>query len=392
MTKSPFVIAISGDPASGKTSAINALSDKYEKEGFFIGERMEGKCVIRLASGQMFRDIANNAGITLQELNAFAKRDGNTLKELKEKTGAPAFFDKLSPEILTKSVDSFVDEYILNYVEMLKAKYIDKKDVIIIVDSRIAGLLMKNSGKEVMNIRFCAKPEVSAERLLMDAENRRGEINISSSKKEEAYKAAYESIVLRTHVERTRFIKTYSKNPLVPGENDKVDLQNYDNYDLIIDTSGTTIEKELEVLHTCIERARTELPYAKLWCSTKYIYPGNIPSANRISMADNGFFALKVDGQYYAMNSLDYIGNSNKKGYEIEKKLGNEGGYELIPLYILAKDTQLGIMGKESFQANVYVKEKITPKLIKEFEKTYNFKYPERGGVKLNKKKLEINR
>ena len=34
MRKSPLIVTISGDPLSGKTSAINSLVEKYEKDHF----------------------------------------------------------------------------------------------------------------------------------------------------------------------------------------------------------------------------------------------------------------------------------------------------------------------------------------------------------------------
>ena len=137
----------------------------------------------------------------------------------------------------------------------------DREDVIIILDSRIAGLLMNIAGKEHMGIRFAIKPEIAASRLVKAAKNRKGEIKIDGLTPVEAYNEAFSRTQQRTADERERFIKAYSKDIFNQAENAKVDLQNLANYDLFIDTSGTTIDRELEVLYTCIEKAREGKPY-----------------------------------------------------------------------------------------------------------------------------------
>jgi len=387
MKKSPFVITFSGDPVAGKSSAIDALTRKYEQDGFVVGERDEGKCIIRLAAGGMFRNIAEQAGIALSDLNNFAKQRGNSIRKLKEKVPGTNFFDNLSDEILDKSVDSFVDEYILGHIEMLKSKYEGKDDVIIIVDSRIAGLLMKCKGQENMCIRFSTLPEVAAERFVKDAKNRGVEISADNLSDEELYKVALDSVKERTSKERERFIGTYSKDLYDQSENAKVDIQNLDNYDLVINTSGTTIDREIGVLYSCVEKARSGEEFDKLWRSTKHIYPGATQPENIDTSKSPRVFVLKVDGKYYAYHGQEYIGVANHMGYEIEKKTGEESGYPLVPMKIIAKDQQFVFYRDQegeiaSFQADRYVKKTITQEVIKKFENDYGFKYPNTGHEK----------
>ncbi len=387
MKKSPFVITISGDPVAGKSSAISALTRRYEQEGYFIGERDEGKCVIKLAAGQMFRRIAINSGIELQELNDFAKQSGNSMRKLRDIAPESDFFANMSEEILDKSVDAFIDEYTLSHIEMLTTKYSEKDDVIIIVDSRIAGLLMKMQGKENMGIRFAIQPEIAAERLVKDAQNRRGEISLDNTTAEEAYQAALDSVKLRTAKERERFIKTYSRNLFDQDENDKVDLQNLQNYDLVINTSGTTIDREIDVLYSCIEKARNGIEYDNFWRSTKYIYPGSV-TKEEVDSKNPRVSAIKVDGQYYALHGQEYVGIANHMGYTIEQKTGEESGYPLVPVDLIAKRKQFIFISDSEGQirgvpADLYVKRNITRNLVENFERDYGFKYPERGTVKL---------
>ncbi len=269
MKKSPFIVTISGDPLSGKTSAIDALVEKYEKEGYFIGENPEGKCIIRLATGRVFRDMAEDIGIGFQALGDFAKTPGNTMRGLRDISSNTSFFEGLNEDDFEKSVDGYLDNYMLTRIDGVRSKYEGIEDVLIIVDSRMAGVLMKRDGKEHMGMRFTVQPRVAAERLVKDAKNRRSEISIEDTSEEEAFNIAFESTVLRRNRERERFIRTHSYDTSNPEENEKVDLYNLNNYNLVIDTSYTTIEREIEILYDCIEKARRGLEYEKYWYSSK---------------------------------------------------------------------------------------------------------------------------
>jgi len=270
MKKSPFVVTISGDPVSGKTSAINALVEKYQEEGYFIGENPNGRCIIRLATGQVFRDMAEDIGIGFQALSDFAKIPGNTMRGLKDISTNTSFFDGLNEADFEKSVDGYLDNYMLTRIDEVRNRYEGVEDALIIVDSRMAGVLMKRDGKEHMGMRFTVQPRVAAERLVKDAKNRRSEISIEDTSEEEAFNIAFESTVLRRKRERERFIRTHSYDLSDDKENEKVDLYNLNNYNLVIDTSYTTIEREIEILYDSIEKARRGLEYEKYWYSSEH--------------------------------------------------------------------------------------------------------------------------
>lgn len=380
MLKSPFIVTISGDPLAGKSSTIEALTQKYEQEGFFIGENDEGKCVIRLAAGKIFRDIATHAGIELQVLNDFAKKPNNTIKQLKDISTDPSFFDNMSNEILEKSVDAFIDEYMLNYIDMLTTKYNGKSDVIILVDSRIAGLLMKRLGKENMAVRFSIKPEIAAERLLKDAQNRKNEISLDNITDEKAYDSALASVKLRTAKERERFVKTYSRNVFNQEENAKVDLRNWDNYNLIINTSGVAVGTVVETLYSCIEKARHGIEYNKFWLSSKFIYPGCVTNQD-IGFQDNSVASvIEVRGDVFVIQGQSCIGEGNKRGYTFEKENGSEAEYPLIPVSIVAKEDQLVFLSNkdgnmQGIPADLYVNTFISREFLMSFAHDYGFEY-----------------
>jgi len=394
MTKSPFVITISGDPVAGKSSAISALMEKYEQEGYTIGENENGKCIIKLAAGQMYRDIAMQSKIgktdaeSFELVNKFAKQPGNTMRKLKEISPNPDFLVGLSDELLDKSLDAFIDDYMLLHTEMLKNKYEGKDDVIIILDSRVAGLLMRRLDRENMGIRFAIQPEIAAERLLKRAQTSKGEIDIEGLTPEEAYTVAYNSARQRTANERERFIKAYSKDINDQEENAKVDLQNLDNYNLVINTSGTTIAREIDVLFPCIEKARRGEQYDKFWRSTKYMYPGSVTKEDLDTTKSPRVAAIKVGSQYYALHGQEYVGVANHMGYTIEQKTGEESGYPLVPVELVAKKRQFIFAPNQDgniqgVPADLYVQRNITAELVRNFERDYGFKYPERGVEKL---------
>lgn len=386
MEISPFVITFSGDPVSGKSSASKLLARKYEKEGFFIGERSGGQCVIRLESGKIFRALADKAGISVNALNEFAMQSGNTLRMLRDMAKDKSYFDKLGEDKLLKTIDSFIDEDMLRRINKLKVRYTGVEDVIIMADTRMAGLLMKSEGQDNMSIRFSIQPEIAAERLLKAAKSkeRKGELNLDGTTEEEAYDIALESLKTRTSVERERFIKIYSKNIFDQAENSKVDLQNLDNYDLVIDTSGTTIDREVDVLYDCIEKARQGQKYNKRWASTKYIYPGSVVTEKVDATQPPKIKAIDIDGQLYALHGQEYVGVANHMGYKIEQQSDEESGYVLAPVEIVAKKDQFVFEPDENgdikgFQAGLYIERNITEELVENFEHDYNFKYPRRG-------------
>lgn len=360
MKKRPFVVAISGDPVSGKSSAKKALMKRYEEMGF-SEDTTNGKVMISFAAGQLFRDIAEKAGVTVSELTELAKHPANTVQTLKELPNADKeYFDSFELKS-DKSIDSFIDEYMLKNVREAILKFAEYEEAIIIADSRIVGLLMKREKEEVFNVRFSVLPEIAANRLLLDAKNRRNEIS-----READQKAALASVKARTVAERRRFIQVYSNDLRSRTENAKVDLQNHENYDLLIDTSGVTTNEVVSILLNCLEKARKGKYFNKEWRGTKYIHsPERICKDNWHLLIEEAK-VLKVDGEYYALSAMEHINFLNKQGAEVEEKTGTEDGYKLFPIDVLAEDDELFFYHNEKgetegttareFVENMYVK------------------------------------
>ena len=74
MKNGPFVVAISGDPVSGKSTAIKELMRRFESVGVEV---------TKVAAGQLFREMAEAANLKVHELTALAKDYKNTIDMLK---------------------------------------------------------------------------------------------------------------------------------------------------------------------------------------------------------------------------------------------------------------------------------------------------------------------
>ena len=153
MKNGPFVVAISGDPVSGKSTAIKELMKRFECVGVEV---------TKVAAGQLFRDMAEAANLKVHELTAMAKNYTNTIDTLKALPGANTeFFDSFGMDT-NKRIDKFIDEYMFHNVRKAIRKYQNCKSAIVVVDSRIVGLLMKRAGEKVYNVRFSVIPEIAA--------------------------------------------------------------------------------------------------------------------------------------------------------------------------------------------------------------------------------------
>lgn len=355
MKNGPFVVAISGDPVSGKSTAIKELMRRFESSGV---------AVTKVAAGQLFRDMAEAVNINVHDLTLLAKDYKNTIDTLKSFPGANTqYFDSFGTDT-SKSIDKFIDEYVLCNVKKAIKKYQNCESSIVVVDSRIVGLLMKRNGEKVYNVRFSVMPDIAAKRLMADAKNRASEVS-----EQVDFQTALDSINFRKTEERKRFIQLYSCNVNDRDENAKVDLQNRSNYDLVIDTSGTSIKNVVDVLQSGIDRIRNEVKLSrglyKEWRSAKYILLPEFKSEVPWHLSTELVKVLKVDGSYYAMSGLDYLSFIKKQGAKLENELGTDDDYKLVPIEVLAENDEMfiyqnddgetiGITAREFVKRNIF--------------------------------------
>lgn len=174
------MITIAGKPCSGKS----ATSKYLEKEHNFE----------RISMGDMFRSIATEYGINVNELNTMCNNKVNN------KGTIPQF-----------DIDAMLDKRVIDLGSKRIREYI-------ILESRTGFKLIPTSYKVYTTLT----PEVQVQRLLGSGRTTE-DTNITAQQ-------ALENLNSRENMERERFIKLY-----------KADIQDLTQYDKVVDTSNITI-------------------------------------------------------------------------------------------------------------------------------------------------------
>lgn len=120
----------------------------------------------------------------------------------------------------------------------------------LVFDSRMAWFFVPSAFK----IHLIVNLDVAAQRILDD----QARIGESYSSIEETK----ENIITRKKSENSRFRTKYS-----------VECDNFDNYNLIIDTSYSTPQEILDVVFKCLEKFQTKCSFDNFWISPRRLYP-----------------------------------------------------------------------------------------------------------------------
>ncbi|MFW5991400.1 MAG: (d)CMP kinase [Candidatus Nanoarchaeia archaeon] len=162
-------IVISGTPASGKSTVAKEVAKRLGFKHYSMGD--------------LQREIANEKGITIDELSELESKD--------------------------KSLDTYIDA---------KQKQIGKEEDNFVLDSRLGAHFIPDAIK----IFIDADPNIRVERRL---KQKRNEETFNEKEK------AFETMKQREHTDRNRFIEYYG-----------FDFLDMFNYDKIIDSTTSTIE------------------------------------------------------------------------------------------------------------------------------------------------------
>ncbi len=187
-----MIITISGNPGSGKSSAAKMLAERLNCSSICVG--------------QMRRDLARKKGISLEELNEYAKDNPETDVEV----------DRGASEI---------------------AKKIGEKGKVI-VEGRTQFYFLPDSIKIYIKV----SPEEGAKRIWKDLQDKnlkeqRNEGNILSLKELE------EKIVRREEEDAKRYRKYYD-----------IDHRDESHYDLVIDSGGISVGNVVEEIVLFLEK------------------------------------------------------------------------------------------------------------------------------------------
>ena len=306
MKRKVKIISISGMPVSGKSTAIQGLKQKYIENG------IKEEDIHILSVGRRFREYFNkiinfikNIESTegLQEFiededikkifenKEFRSQISDIIAALKLMGYKTEDFDinKANNDPNFEGIRKIVDEIVDRDIERIGKEVLDRnnENEVWLVDSRLAF----NNIPESFSVRLTVDNKVAGERLLGD--NSRGKEDNMYNSIEEAQNAAKE----RYEGENERFKKLYG-----------IDLENEDNYDLIIDTSYASPDDIVNTIIECEKRDREKREYGKTWASPKQF----IPTQKIEETAGRGFGGYTFD---------DMVNVLKRKGYDPDKPI-----------------------------------------------------------------------
>lgn len=268
--KNNKIIAISGQPVTGKGTTVQDIIKKIKEQGY------SDENIHIIATGQEFRNYFNAIFELVKNYE-----DEEKIETLAQNRYLKVFLEKkeyrqILIDTISKMKQSQVDIHNLNIEDANnliefsdirkvidtiidkgiedKGKQIDsvsRPNDIWIVDSRLAF----HNIPQAFSVRLISNPKIAAERLFND----------KSRGKEDNYatvEEAFEAREKRRLGEQKRYKERYG-----------VDLENDNNYDLIIDTSYSTTEDISATILKCLDCYIKEKPFAKHWASPKIFLP-----------------------------------------------------------------------------------------------------------------------
>ncbi len=339
------IIALSGEPVSGKGTAVKNLIEILERSGY-------SKEQIHLEStGNDFRRYFNSIIDLIANLNNKEK-----LKEISSRPELKSFFDNEDyRQILSKTIANLIKENIdlsnfsiqdannreefksiRTIVDTLIDEGMKQKGKIInqeahpndiwIIDSRLAF----HNIPEAFSVRLTTKPNVAGKRLFND--KTRGKEDSKYKSIEEATQGREE----RRIGEKERYLNRYGVN-----------LEDEENYDLIIDTSYSTPSDIAEVILDCEKCYATNQQFVKKWISPKELMPLQ-KERDTLGKGESGYnfeeIAKSIKNKGYIPNQGIETINVDNLNYIIEGHHRNfaaaYAGKTLVPYNVLAKDDE----------------------------------------------------
>ena len=339
------IITLSGEPVSGKGTAVKNLIKKLEELGY-------SKDQIHLEStGNDFRRYFNSIIDLILNLN-----NKDELVEICKRDELKQFFDNEDyRKILSKAIANLIKEdadlscfsiqdannredfkEIRSIVDTLidekmkeKGKIINQEEhpnEIWIIDSRLAFYNIP----EAFSVRLTTKPDVAGKRLYND--KTRGKEDSKYNDIKEATKEREE----RRIGEKERYLKRYG-----------VDLEDENNYDLIIDTSFSSPSDIAEVILECENYYEKNQEFGKKWTSPEELIPLQ-GERDTLGRGKSGYdfeeIAESVKKKGYLPNQVIEVINVDNLNYIIEGHHRNfaaaYAGKTLVPYSVLAKNDE----------------------------------------------------
>lgn len=330
------IIAISGQPVTGKSTTIKALKENLIKKGY------KEENIHMTSTGEEFRKYTNSIIELINNLDNIENIEKT--KEIESIVKDPTLKEEFIKELakIKKSRTDF-SNFTIEQANNLKEfagirKIIDEKidgnikkmgieinkeehpDDIWIFDSRLAFYNIP----EAFSVRLTTTPEIAAKRLF-DDKNR--DSNDKYGTVEEALKARE----ARKKGEQTRYKDRYG-----------IDLEDEENYDLIIDTSYSDTEEIAETIDTCLNRYMENKPFGKTWASPKIFIP--LQDFRDVSFNKLQYLKRKMEEEGYRPDCVIDTVEVDGRQYIIEGHhrsiVSASMSKTLIPYKTIAKDDE----------------------------------------------------
>ncbi len=271
MNNNARIISISGNPVSGKSTVVKKMIEKLKERGF------SDENIHLVSTGTMFRECFNKvmnliSNIDNEEKMIEYSKDKDIRKILKNPTYRkkirdlcislkqsgidPKEYDIANANTSQElgSIRHIIDEIVDSEITELGKQIIENNnpDEAWLIDSRLAF----HNIPESFAVRLTVRDDVAAKRLIND--NSRGDEDNNYHSLEEAKK----KVVERKQGEQERYKRRYG-----------IDLEDEENYNVIIDTSYSDVDEIADTILTCVELDRDGKEYAKKWASPKVFIP-----------------------------------------------------------------------------------------------------------------------
>lgn len=215
------IITISGEPASGKSTIVKGMKEKYEKMGYNVHI---------ITTGKIFRERAKK-----EYLKMYPDRTDANLADIQEDVGFAG---------IRKKIDEKIDGDIAQIGKDINSE--ERPNDVYIIDSRLAWSNIPSS----YAVRVTVDEKIAGKRVYND-QTRGAEDSYASE--EDAIKKTKQ----RKLGEIERFKKQYNG----------LDLSKKENYDLIVDSSYSNSEEIADIIINGEKAYREGEYYPKNWSS-----------------------------------------------------------------------------------------------------------------------------
>ena len=220
------IITLSGEPASGKSTVVRKLKEKYEKMGYNVHVVSTGNIFREIISREYYKMYPNRSGVSLADMQSDVE------------------FAKQRNEI-DQMIDGEMEE------RGRRINSIPRKNDVYIIDSRLAWKNIPDS----FAIRLSVDEKVAGERTFLD--KTRGE--------EDKYQTLEEAII-KTRQRKMGEIERYKQRY-------GVDLTDPENYSLLVNTTHSYTDELADIIIQGEECHRTGKYFPKYWKSPALFFP-----------------------------------------------------------------------------------------------------------------------